>query len=104
MHWTLWIVFANVGIFWLERVYRVGVFSNFISGLPYMIIPMLIGQVGLFYGYRGAPSLLLAGALFTLINIILRIVNSYYIGETPNTYTWLGILFLIISLTLLKIK
>lgn len=102
--WILWILFANTGIFWLEYVYRNGTYSNFIPALPYTIVPILIGQIGLFYGFRAAPNLLIAGAVFTLINVSLRIVNTYRLHETINVYNWLGVIFLIVATILLKIK
>ena len=42
------------------------------------------------------------GAVFTLVNVLLRIVNTYHLGETMNTYTWLGVVALIISIVLFK--
>lgn len=104
MNWLLWIVLANGGIMWLEYVYRSGSYNSFHAALPYIIVPVLIGQVGLFYGFRGAPSLLFAGAVFTVINVALRMVNSYLLGEVPNIYNWAGVILLICATILLKIK
>lgn len=104
MHWLLWIVLANGGIAWMEYQYRAGHYSSFWSALPYIILPMLCGQIGLFYGFRGAPSLFLCGAVFTLINVALRVINSFLLGETPNLYNWLGIALLVVSTLLLKVR
>ena len=102
--WIIWVLIANCGIMWLEFVYRSGQYNSFLQALPCIVIPMIIGQVGLFYGFRYAPSLFLAGAVFTLINVFLRVINSYRLDEVPNNYNWLGIVFLILSTILLKVK
>lgn len=102
--YLLWLLVANAGIFWIEHVYRAGKYASFIEALPFIAIPILMGQVGLFYGFRQAPSLLFAGALFTLMNVMLRLVNTYRLGETLNYYNWLGVALLVASTILLKIK
>jgi hypothetical protein len=104
MHWFLWVLLSNGGIMWLEYQYRNGTYNHFFPALPYIFIPILMGQVGLFYGFRGAPNLLLAGATFTVINVALRIVNSYLLGEAPNLYNWTGVVLLVIATLLLKVK
>lgn len=104
MTYVLWLLFANAGIFWLEYMYRIGQYGSFFSALPYIIIPIFMGQIGLYYGFRTAPNLLFAGALFTVMNIALRVVNSYRLGEVLNYYNWAGVVLLIIAMLLLKIK
>jgi len=102
--WLIAIGIANVGIFWLEYVYRSARYDNFIQSVPYIIIPVLVSQAGLFYSFRLAPSIFLCGAVFTLVNVGLRVVNAYRLGEIPNMYNWLGIAFLVVSVILLKVK
>ncbi len=104
MHWLMWIVLSNIGIFWIEYVYRTGKYDSFFVALPYLVVPILTSQLGLFYGFRYAPTLFLAGAMFTLINVFLRIINTFRIGEGLNGYNWLGVLFLCVSVILLKMK
>lgn len=104
MNYIFWLLFANAGIMWLEYSYRSGSYASFWVALPYIIIPIMVGQIGLFYGFRGAPNLFFAGALFTLINVGLRIVNSFILGEIPNAWNWLGVALMIVSLFLLKVK
>jgi hypothetical protein len=104
MSWLAWIALSNVGIFWLEYCYRIGKYDSFIHALPYIVIPMMMGQVGLFYGFRAAPNLLLAGATFTLINVVLRVVNSYMLNEPLNWYNWSGVALLIVATVLIKVK
>lgn len=104
MTYLWWLLLANGGIFWLEYIYRHGTYGSFLQALPYTVIPIFMGQVGLYYGFRLAPNLFFAGAVFTIMNNLLRIVNTYRLGETLNLYNWLGISFLIVSVILLKIK
>lgn len=98
----LWLLLANAGIFWLEYAYRTAKYGNFFQALPYIILPILMGQVGLYYGFRYATSLFVAGTIFTLINVGLRIVNSYRIGENLNAWNWGGVAMLVVALILLK--
>jgi multidrug transporter EmrE-like cation transporter len=63
-----------------------------------------MGQIGLYYGFRLAPNLLIAGAAFTLMNVALRVVNSYRLGENLNLYNWTGVVLLIVAMFLLKVK
>lgn len=102
--YILWLLLANVGIYWLEYVYRSGQYGSFVQALPYIVVPILMGQCGLYYGFRTAPSLLFAGALFTTINVLLRIVNSYRLEENLNLWNWLGVVLLVVSTLLLKVK
>jgi drug/metabolite transporter (DMT)-like permease len=64
----------------------------------------MIAQMGLFYGYKLAPSLLLAGAVFTLINTILRVGNVLFIGERFGWYEFFAIVLMVLAIMLLKIK
>lgn len=102
--WLFWIALANGAIMWLEHVYRNGSYTSFWQAIPYIIVPVIIGQWGLFNGFRNAPNLLLAGAAFTLMNVLLRIVNSYLLGEQPNAYQYAGVVLLITATFLLKVK
>lgn len=102
--WILWIVLSNVSVTYLEWVYRTSKYESFISSLPYIIIPILITQLGLFYGFRQAPNLLLCAAVFTTINTILRISTVLYIGEQMLTVNWIGVALLFVGVMLIKIK
>ena len=98
MTWLWWILLSNVAIFIIEYIYRKGLFSNFWEALPFTIIPILLGQLGLFYGFRvgGLKTLVLAGAVFTLINAIMRVGNSVILGEKLGFLSFVG-LFIIIA-------
>jgi len=106
MNWIPFILVSNIGIAILEYVYRKAVFASFWASLPYTIIPILIGQFGLFYAFRvgGASSLIMAGMVFTLMNVALRIVNTLLLGE-PIGWTQIVALSLFIGASVvLQIK
>lgn len=103
MHWIVCLFISNVSIMWLEYVYRSGQYQDFMRALPHIIVPILLAQAGLFYGFRASPSLLLAGALFSLMNVLLRVANVYLLGETVNVYTWMGLVCLCLSVILFKL-
>lgn len=100
--WILWIVLSNVSVTYLEWVYRTGKYPSFIESLPYIILPILVTQLGLFYGFKQAPSLFLCAAVFTTINTVLRVATVLYIGEQMQPINWLGVMFLFIGVVLLK--
>ena len=102
--WIFWVLVANAGIFWVEHAYRSAKYGNFFLALPYIALPVIVSQAGLFYAFRQAPSLFLCGAVFTLVNVALRTINAYRLGEAPNIYNWAGIALLCISVILLKIR
>lgn len=88
----------------LEYIYRTGWITGFWSHLHILAIPILLGQVGLFYGFRLAPSLFLAGAVFTLMNLVLRSVNVLVMKETFGLYQILGLVFMVIATLIFKMK
>lgn len=102
MHWVLWLVVSNIGIFWLEHLYRSGKYPSYWVALPEIILPVLVSQAGLFYGFKLAPSLFFAGALFTLMNVSLRVINTYRLGENLNAHNYIGIILLVIAVFLIK--
>lgn len=106
MPWYIHLLIANGAIFCLEYIYRAGHYTNFFSSLVLTLPLILIAQYSLFYGFRvtGATTLFLAGAVFTLVNVAMRIINSFVLGEIPNGYNWAGILLLIVAVTLLRIR
>lgn len=104
MHWLSWLLLSNVSIAFVENTYRSGRYSSFLESLPILIVPILCGQLGLFYGFRNAPSLFTAGIAFSLCNVAFRIANSYYLGESLNLWGWIGVGLLIGSAVCFRIK
>lgn len=95
---------ANLAIMCLEYIYRVGWATSFLGSLHILITPILVGQLGLFYGFRLAPSLFLAGAVFTLMNLILRTGNSLVLGEQVGVWQIVGIVLMAVASLVFKIK
>jgi len=104
MHWLLALTGANVCIAFIEHTYRAGQYESFYAALPYIFVPIMLSQWCLFVGFKNAPSLMAAGAFFSLVNIALRIGNTYVLAEHLNRYNWLGVAFLAASVLLLKVK
>ena len=104
MNWAAWLLVANIGIAWIEHTYRAGQYPTFYTALPYITLPILISQWALFEGFRAAPSLFVAGAFFSIINVGFRIGNSFVLGENLNLYNWLGVVMLAASAILLRVK
>jgi hypothetical protein len=104
MTWLLWLLLASISATGVEYSYRVAAFESFQAAIPYLCIPILFVQLGLFYGFRAAPSLFLASSVFTFMCVIMRVGSSYYIGEHLSVVNWIGVLFLLVSVILLKVK
>lgn len=104
MPYWCWLLLANGGIFWLERVYRIGQYGSFWQALPFIILPILLGQLGLYNGFHTAPSIFVAGIMFTVVNQVLRIVNALILGETVTIYQVVGITLTIIASYVVKLK
>lgn len=97
-------IVANGAVAITERIYRTGAFDTFWQGLPYLAVPILVAQMGLFAGFKGAPSLMYAGVVFSIMNVALRVINSYSIGESLNVYAWVGVVCLVASAILFRVK
>jgi len=102
MHWILYSVIANVGIVVMENIYRRGLFADFFTALPYIIIPILIVQYGLFNSFRDAPSLYMAWAVLTLVNTLFRVGNNLYIGEPFTASIIIGVVMMLAGTFLIK--
>ena len=104
MTWLLWLVLASVSATGVEYTYRAASFNSFIEAVPYLCIPIACVQFGLFYGFRSAPSLFLASSVFTLFCVILRVGSSCYLGESLSWINWIGVVLLVVSVILLRVK
>lgn len=98
MYWLLGILVSNISIALLEWIYRTNRFNSFFHALPYIIVPIIVGQLGLFYAFRsgGAKTLIYAGIVFTTLNILFRVVNTLaFIKEPVPVYTWLALVLMV---------
>lgn len=104
MPWPLWLILANISVAYVEYQYRCGDYATFWQALPWLAVPIVVAQWALFEGFRGAPSLLLAGAFFSIINVAFRVGNSFLLHESLNLYNWIGVVFIAASVILLKVR
>lgn len=102
LHWTFYIILANISVAFTEYIYRKGSYENFFVALPVILPLMLISQYGLFMGFRHAPSLFIAGVFFTCVNVAFRLVGTHVLGEQMNVINYCGVGFLVLSAVLLK--
>jgi hypothetical protein len=103
MNWIAWLILANVFIMGIEYVYRIGAFASFFHALPWIILPILISQLSLFEGFRGASSLFVAGSVFTLIGLTLRAINTLMLGEPLGWWQVLGIILMGIAVFVFRL-
>lgn len=105
-NWIWWVLLANIAGFVLENIYRKGSFPTFWSALPWVVVPALIIQWSFFNGYRkgGATSLLIAVGTSTIIAVLLRMGNSYILGEPVNKFCWIGVALMIAGRLCFNIK
>ena len=102
--WIYWMLLANGSIMVLEYIYRAGTVTSFFSSLHILIIPIMLGQLGLFYGFRLAPSLIFAGIVFTIMNAVLRIINVLVLGEKFGWQQIVALILMVIATLILKVK
>jgi len=104
MTWIAWLLVSNASIFWLEHVYRSARYDSFFHALPYIIVPIVVSQAGLFYSFRLGPSLVVVGIAFTIINVLLRMINVVRLGEHLGLYQVLALLLMVVAGLLSKMK
>ena len=104
MHWAAWLLIANGAVAFTEFQYRSGDYSSFWQALPWLALPIVVAQWALFEGFRAAPSLMIAGAFFSLVNVAFRVGNVLILGEHMNTWNWLGVACIVASVILLKVR
>lgn len=86
--WILYSIIANITIIYIEWSYRTSYHGNFVDGLPYMIVPILVAQFCLFNLFKGAPHYMIAWIVFTVGNSILRVTSNHYILK--EDLSWVG--------------
>lgn len=100
--WIFWLIVANIGIFFTEASYRQG--GDFLQKIPMLAVPIIASQYSLFKGFSSAPSLLVASATFTLLNVALRLVNVHRLGEELGIYQYTGVVLIMCGVFLVKGK
>lgn len=100
--WVLTSVLANVLIMIIEFHYRTMVFSPqvFLRLVPLVVLM----QLCLWYTWHQASSLMLAWAVFTAGNTVLRLVSSYVlVGEGVSVSTVLGVCCIMGGAVIIKV-
>ena len=104
MPYWVYLAIANAAIMVIEYFYRTGQFGSFWQALPIIILPILVGQWGLYNGFQLAPSIFTAGIVFTIVNQLLRIGNALILGETVTAYQVVGVLLMVCASFIVKMK
>lgn len=101
--WWAWGLLANACVALNEYVARAGT-TSFLQSLWYMWPFYVLLQLGIFYGWRGAPSMMLAWAVFTVTNSAFRLVNvTWAVGEPPSATTLAGVALMVMGAYAIKL-
>ena len=102
--WWAASLLANMAIAVIEYLNRTGGYPNFRSALVHTGPLILIGQLGLFYAWRDAPSFMFAWAFFSVMNAAVRLVSNYwFVQEALTPLTLLGVAVMVGGAYLVKI-
>ena len=64
---------------------------------------IILTQFTLYYLYNGAPSMMLAWATFSLMNVIFRVTSSHYlVGEPVTVLVGAGVLCMMLGTFLIR--
>lgn len=98
MTWWLWGLVANLAIGVVEYVNRTGGYSSFWAALPVTAAPLVLAQIGLFYCWKDAPSMMMGWAVFTLGNVVIRLLSvRFLVGETLSPLVLLGVVLIVLG-------
>lgn len=101
--WIVYSVLSSIVVIITEAIYRSGHFETFLKSLPYLIVPIILGQYLLYHLFRDAPNYLLAWAVFTAGTVILRFIANHYVGEPITSLSLLGIAMIISGAYVMKL-
>lgn len=101
--WYCWALLANVLIMVIEYLNRTGEYPHYFAALLHTAPLIFIAQAGLHYSWKLAPSMMLAWAVFTTGNCLLRLVNTtWMVGEVPSMQTLAGVALLMAGVFMVK--
>ena len=100
--WIIWSVLASVMAIFIEYSYR-NKFDSFLESLPYLIIPIIILQFGIFKLFNGTPHWLLGWSIFFFVNAVGRVAVSYWSGEQLNFIIISGIVVVAIGALIISL-
>ncbi len=85
--WIAAAIGANIVINLIEYLNRTQGWASPWQALKVTAPLILLAQIGLFYTWRYAPTMMVGWAVFTAGNAVIRLVsNHYFVGE-PLSYT-----------------
>jgi hypothetical protein len=106
MPWYIAAIVANLAIAGVEFVNRrSGSLDTGLMETLALTAPLIfIAQIGLYYCWRDAPSMMLAWAVFTVGNTSLRMISSQYmVGEPLSWATVAGVSTIFFGAYLVKV-
>lgn len=84
--WWGWTLIANASITAVEFLNRTRGWSSPLEALPKTLPLIVIAQVGIFAGWRYAPSLMVAWATFFVGNTLMRLASAHFlVGEEVSS-------------------
>ena len=102
--WFAASLLANVSINIIEYLNRVcPPDRGFLGQLMYTGPLIFVAQLGLFYAWKGAPSMILAWACFSSMNALMRLVsNHFFVNEPLNVQGWVGCACMFLGMYIVK--
>ena len=102
--WVVASLVANVAINAIEYLNRTAAHgTSFSSQLAATWWLILISQFGLFYAWRGAPTMMLASAMFSSMNALMRLASNHFLlGEPLDWRGWAGVSVMFVGMWLVK--
>ncbi len=100
--WIMWLVGATLGVHVVETWYRLEWFDTYWSWLTHLYLQpvFFLAGVAFFWGFRLAPTFLMAWGSFITMLVASRVLITVYAGEPLNGMVLLGIGLLVLGLLL----
>jgi multidrug transporter EmrE-like cation transporter len=102
--WFVASLMANVAINVIEFMNRT---ASHGTSFPQQLLLtwwlILVAQFGLFHAWKGAPSMMIAWAVFSSMNALMRLVsNHFFLGEPLSWQGWAGVAVMFAGMYLVK--
>jgi drug/metabolite transporter (DMT)-like permease len=100
----IWAFLASIGIMFLEYIYHNVKITSFWSILYITILPIVGSQFCLYKMFQEGKTIWIAAIAFTLINALLRVVNTLLYGEPLSWQVVCGIICMLIGSIVISLK
>jgi len=101
--WLIASLGANLAINAIEYLNRTGGFATPIDAFKVTAPLIILAQIGLFYAWKGAPSMMVAWAVFSSANCVVRLLSNHYlVGEPLAWQGWAGVAVMFGGMWLVK--